>query len=90
VRLSPSINNTSLTRSLGLEKWLADLPDALQLKAAAFRKENPSIPPPHILMIHAMYHFVVILLHRPWYSRPSRDGGMDQAETAVSKCNRAA
>ncbi|EEB92635.1 hypothetical protein MPER_08826, partial [Moniliophthora perniciosa FA553] len=27
------------------------------------------IPPPHVIMLHAMYHFVVILLHRPFYSR---------------------
>ncbi|KAK0457686.1 fungal-specific transcription factor domain-containing protein [Desarmillaria tabescens] len=61
-----------------LEKWYADLPEGLVLSS-----KNPS--PPHVIMLHAMYYFVVILLHRPFYLRGSSHGN----EFAVSRCSKA-
>ncbi|KAK0202944.1 fungal-specific transcription factor domain-containing protein [Desarmillaria ectypa] len=61
-----------------LEKWYADLPEGLVLSS-----KNRS--PPHVIMLHAMYYFVVILLHRPFYIRGSSHGN----EFAVSRCSKA-
>ncbi|KAI4598747.1 hypothetical protein KJ359_002639 [Pestalotiopsis sp. 9143b] len=60
-----------------LESWRQSLPDHLNLDAA-----NPgsTIPPPHVLSLHAMYHVLVILLHRPFVA----DGHLYSALRAVS------
>ncbi|KAK0218096.1 fungal-specific transcription factor domain-containing protein [Armillaria fumosa] len=61
-----------------LEKWYADLPESLALSS---KNSNP----PHVIMLHAMYYFVVILLHRPFYLRGSSHGN----GFAVSRCSKA-
>lgn len=75
---SPRTQNLVSDLDIRLEKWYADLPESLVLSS-----KNPS--PPHVIMLHAMYYFVVMLLHRPFYLRGSSYGN----EFAASRCYKA-
>lgn len=44
-----------------LEKWMRNLPNQLHLSVA----EHAIPPPPNVFNIHAIYHTLVVLLHRP-------------------------
>jgi hypothetical protein len=73
--------------------WLMDqfgLPETLRITPAAFRAQSPRVPQPYILNLHAVYHFITILLHRPWYSRPKADETATTEDTSVTRCNKAA
>jgi hypothetical protein len=75
---------------LALEKWHDSLPETLRITPAAFRAQSPRVPQPYILNLHAVYHFITILLHRPWYSRPKADETATTEDTSVTRCNKAA
>jgi hypothetical protein len=50
--------------SLKLSSWKNDLPPEID-----FCKANPCTPQPHQLMLHMTYHWLTILLHRPFCRR---------------------
>ncbi|ETS78439.1 hypothetical protein PFICI_10501 [Pestalotiopsis fici W106-1] len=60
-----------------LTKWRQSLPHHLDLDPL---KPGSTFPPPHVLSLHAMYHVLVILLHRPFVA----DGHLYSALRAVS------
>lgn len=68
-----------------MEKWLDTLPDALRLPNTA--RGETRIVPSHILNLHALHCFILILLHRPWFARLKPDS---PTEVSVAKCERAA
>ncbi|GAA6038689.1 hypothetical protein JCM8097_002347 [Rhodosporidiobolus ruineniae] len=67
--------------SLQLEAFAAELPRSLQIGHYL-----ASPPPPHILTLHLIYLKTVLLLHRPFFHRPSDTG----AETSIKRCENAA
>jgi hypothetical protein len=72
-----------------LEKWLEEIPDALRLPNTA--RGETRIVPSHILGLHALHCFILILLHRPWFAQLRPGGPEDSAaELSVAKCERAA
>ncbi|KAL0571833.1 hypothetical protein V5O48_010129 [Marasmius crinis-equi] len=73
------------TLNLQLGEWYSNLPQGLVISPY-----SPKIPPPHVIMIHAMYHFVVILLHRPFYSGNPARKQMHLHDLSVSRCDSAA
>ncbi|KAH8590539.1 fungal-specific transcription factor domain-containing protein [Bisporella sp. PMI_857] len=61
---------TTLTKDLermqmDLEGWKAALPEHLTFDLSGL---NKTVPPPHVLSLHAMYNVLLILLHRPFVS----------------------
>lgn len=75
-----------------LEKWLESLPEPLRLPTGT-RTDLPRAIPSHILNLHSYYCFTVILLHRPWFTRRSKQGDeklAKLAEASVGKCEKAA
>ncbi|ESK84965.1 fungal specific transcription [Moniliophthora roreri MCA 2997] len=73
------------TLNLQLGEWYSNLPAEL-----AISPYSTKIPPPHVIMLHAMYHFVVILLHRPFYSRNRSPRQSALHDLSVSRCDTAA
>lgn len=70
---------------LQLEKWQSDLPTQLQIGAHIVLP-----PPPHVIMLHCMYWFMSILLHRPFYRRQNNRVNTEVNDLAVKRCDRAA
>lgn len=77
---TPMIVDTFL--SLKLSSWKNDLPSEIDVS-----KSSPSPPQPHILMLHMTYHWLIILLHRPFYRRrrscEDSDGHTDHTKVCV-------
>lgn len=48
-------------------------------------KDASACPLPHVLLLHMLYHLVVIYLHRPFYRAPS-----DTVPASADRCNEAA
>ncbi|KXJ90084.1 fungal-specific transcription factor domain-domain-containing protein [Microdochium bolleyi] len=46
-----------------LSKWKGSLPEHLSLSNSI---DSERVPPPHVFSLHAMYHVLLILLHRPF------------------------
>ncbi|KAF4503295.1 pathway-specific regulatory nit-4 [Fusarium agapanthi] len=72
-----------------LRDWHAALPGHLKPEVA--NVPDATVPPPHILSLHAMYHVLVILLHRPFVA----DGHLYNTFRSISvdsviKCSAAA
>nr|XP_018267202.1 uncharacterized protein I303_01187 [Kwoniella dejecticola CBS 10117]OBR89360.1 hypothetical protein I303_01187 [Kwoniella dejecticola CBS 10117] len=89
---SDKVQNSASELNVLLEEWYGSLPSALRITAAVARSAQSRIPPAHIILLHGMYHFIVILLHRPWYIRPgqpteSREGKMSGS---VKRCDQSA
>ncbi|KAL0942781.1 C6 transcription factor (fungal specific transcription factor) [Colletotrichum truncatum] len=59
-----------------LAAWKDDLPTHLMFD----HKSNLRIPPPHVLSLHAMYHVLTILLHRPFVA----DGHLYNTSRSIS------
>ncbi|KAL0065758.1 hypothetical protein AAF712_007241 [Marasmius tenuissimus] len=83
--LSIQTQDAVSTLNLHLGEWYSNLPQELVISPY-----SPRIPPPHIIMTHAMYHFIVILLHRPFYSGTRARNQTRLHESAVSRCDAAA
>ncbi|GAA5899523.1 hypothetical protein JCM8208_000581 [Rhodotorula glutinis] len=82
---SSPVQNRVSEINLELEAWSADLP--LELKIAP---QTSRPPPPHIIMLNAMQHFVLILLHRPFYTRHNSSTNLPINDTAIRRCNASA
>ncbi|BGP19681.1 hypothetical protein JCM10213v2_007777 [Rhodosporidiobolus nylandii] len=83
---SANVLNKVSELSLELETWSSSLPMDLLIAPQTTRP-----PAPHIIMLNCMYHFVVILLHRPYYTRlPNIDANSTINDIAVQRCNAAA
>ncbi|KAM0342509.1 hypothetical protein ACHAPU_009483 [Fusarium lateritium] len=72
-----------------LREWQTDLPD--HLKPEVGNAPGATVPPPHVLSLHAMYNVLVILLHRPFVA----DGHLYNTFRSISvdsviKCSAAA
>ncbi|QGI86942.1 hypothetical protein CEK25_013671 [Fusarium fujikuroi] len=72
-----------------LRDWHTALPDHLKPEVA--NAPDATVPPPHVLSLHAMYHVLVILLHRPFVA----DGHLYNTFRSISvdsviKCSAAA
>ncbi|KIL88555.1 hypothetical protein FAVG1_07800 [Fusarium avenaceum] len=72
-----------------LREWQTSLPDHLKPEAA--NGPGATVPPPHVLSLHAMYNVLVILLHRPFVA----DGHLYNTFRSISvdsviKCSAAA
>ena len=65
------------TLSGQLETWNADLPAAI--------KSPDTLPLPHILALHMLYHLITIYLFRPFYL-----GTWNRPGSPAQKCDRAA
>ncbi|KAK1232452.1 hypothetical protein PQX77_004429 [Marasmius sp. AFHP31] len=83
--LSIQTQDAVSTLNIHLGEWYSNLPQELVISPY-----SPKIPPPHIIMTHAMYHFIVILLHRPFYSGTRARKQTLLHESAVSRCDAAA
>ncbi|KAH7307982.1 fungal-specific transcription factor domain-containing protein [Stachybotrys elegans] len=59
-----------------LADWKSNLPRHLNFDPKEFTK----VPPPHVLSLHAMYHVLTILLHRPFVA----DGHLYNTSRSVS------
>jgi hypothetical protein len=70
---------------LKLSTWKNDLPSEIDLV-----KSNPSPPQPHELMLHMTYHWLTILLHRPFYRRRRSCDDINHDTDHIKPCNRAA
>jgi len=70
---------------LKLSTWKNDLPSEIDLV-----KSNPCAPQPHQLMLHMTYHWLTILLHRPFYRRRRSCEDLNHYPDHVKPCNRAA
>ncbi|KAM0792179.1 hypothetical protein ACM66B_004876 [Microbotryomycetes sp. NB124-2] len=70
---------------LELEKWHSSLPEPISISPYT-HKQSPN----HVITLHALFWFVVILLHRPYFSRPEGKPMLDVNKTAVQHCERAA
>jgi len=70
---------------LKLSTWKNDLPSEIDLV-----KSNPNHPQPHQLMLHMTYHWLTILLHRPFYRRKRSCEDLNHYTDHVKPCNRAA
>ncbi|GAA5948610.1 hypothetical protein JCM21900_005189 [Sporobolomyces salmonicolor] len=79
---SASVLNKVSEINLKLEKWHSDLPDSLRIAPQTIKP-----PPAHIITLHLMYHFVVILLHRPYYSRHNSATNHPINDVAIKRCN---
>ncbi|BGP49575.1 hypothetical protein JCM10450v2_005470 [Rhodotorula kratochvilovae] len=64
---------------LALEQWYHELPSPLRASTPTPAKA----PHPHILGLNALYHAVVILLHRPFFRRTSDESAMS---VSTEKC----
>ncbi|KAF9260696.1 hypothetical protein L218DRAFT_1079168 [Marasmius fiardii PR-910] len=82
---STRTQDTISTLNLQLGEWYSSLPPSLVISPYSVK-----IPPPHIITAHAMYHFVVILLHRPFYSGAHARKHLHMHELSVSRCDSAA
>ncbi|KAH7240759.1 fungal-specific transcription factor domain-containing protein [Fusarium redolens] len=72
-----------------LRDWHTALPDHLKPEVA--NAPDATVPPPHVLSLHAMYNVLVILLHRPFVA----DGHLYNTFRSISvdsviKCSAAA
>ncbi|KAM0243992.1 hypothetical protein ACHAP5_006656 [Fusarium lateritium] len=72
-----------------LREWQTSLPDHLKPEVA--NAPGATVPPPHVLSLHAMYNVLVILLHRPFVA----DGHLYNTFRSISvdsviKCSAAA
>ncbi|KAH9065320.1 hypothetical protein EDB87DRAFT_1595180 [Lactarius vividus] len=70
---------------LKLSTWKNDLPSEID-----FVKSNPCAPQPHQLMLHMTYHWLTILLHRPFYRRRRSCEDLNDYTDHIRPCNRAA
>lgn len=68
--------------SLKLESWMSKLPDSLRVPPQLTKP-----PPGHVILLNALYHFVVILLYRPYYNL--KENSQPIHEVAVKRCNAA-
>ncbi|GAA5881803.1 hypothetical protein JCM16303_006460 [Sporobolomyces ruberrimus] len=78
---SASTLNLVSELNLKLESWLSKLPSQLQIPPQLTKP-----PPAHIILLNALYHFVTILLYRPYYNHQNQ---LDLNEVAVKRCNAA-
>ena len=69
---------------LRLDEWLEGLPAPLRILPQTIDPGGP-----HILTLNIYYHFLVILLYRPFYQSQGTlsDGVINQ--TAIRRCNSA-
>ncbi|KAK4053695.1 hypothetical protein OIV83_001351 [Microbotryomycetes sp. JL201] len=70
---------------LELERWYGSLPDSISISPYT-QKQYPN----HVITLHALFWFVVVLLHRPYFSRPEGKPMLEVNKTAVLQCERAA
>jgi len=77
--LTPS---SSSSDSLKLESWMSKLPDSLRVPPQLTKP-----PPGHVILLNALYHFVVILLYRPYYNL--QGNSLPIHEISVKRCNAA-
>ncbi|GJN93253.1 hypothetical protein Rhopal_006300-T1 [Rhodotorula paludigena] len=71
--------------ALDLETWASSLPISLRIAPQTIKP-----PPPHIILLNALYQFVVILLYRPYYIRHNAEMNSPLNDTAVKRCSSAA
>ncbi|KAI0304328.1 hypothetical protein B0F90DRAFT_1704613 [Multifurca ochricompacta] len=60
------------------------------LKLSTWKNDLFLIPQPHQLMLHMTYHWLAILLHRPFYRRRRSYEDIDDNSDHIKTCNRAA
>lgn len=70
------------SNSVKLGAWLVDLPIPLRLEAW-----DGLHVPPHILTMHATFHYLRILLHRPMYNRIKHDGQQSDVPFSIEICD---
>ncbi|KAH9989703.1 hypothetical protein BJV74DRAFT_837982 [Russula compacta] len=70
---------------LKLSSWKNDLPSDIDIS-----KSSPSAPQPQVLMLHLTYHWLIILLHRPFYRRSRGYEDPDGHTDHIKRCNKAA
>ncbi|GAA5831344.1 hypothetical protein JCM5353_008564 [Sporobolomyces roseus] len=68
--------------NLKLESWMSKLPDSLRVPPQLTKP-----PPGHVILLNALYHFVVILLYRPYYNL--KENSLPIHDVAVKRCNAA-
>ncbi|GJN71066.1 hypothetical protein PLICBS_005128 [Purpureocillium lilacinum] len=82
---SSSQTPTELSTMLGrlqrrLCAWKSSLPVHLQFDPSRPPSDAKAFPPPHVFSLHAMYHVLVILLHRPFVA----DGHLYSTSRSIS------
>jgi hypothetical protein len=61
-----------------LEAWRENLPTHLDFQPRLLQSSSTLCPPPNLMNVHALYHSLLILLHRPFIS----DGHLRSMATA--------
>ena len=51
-----------------LHAWRENLPTNLDFKPGLVQSSTSAYPPPNLMNVHALYHSLIILLHRPFIS----------------------
>ncbi|KAK5231477.1 hypothetical protein LTR72_000659 [Exophiala xenobiotica] len=51
-----------------LQSWRENLPANLDFQPRDMQESSASLPPPNLMNVHALYHSLLILLHRPFIS----------------------
>ncbi|KAI0260216.1 hypothetical protein BC834DRAFT_973601 [Gloeopeniophorella convolvens] len=69
---------------LKLSTWKNSLPPEID-----FAKSSTSVPHPHQIMLHMTYHWLSILLHRPFYRRRRFEDANEHMDH-IKPCNKAA
>ncbi|GAA5982315.1 hypothetical protein JCM5350_006141 [Sporobolomyces pararoseus] len=77
---SPATLNQVSELNLKLESWMSKLPSQLRIPPQLTKP-----PAAHIIMLNALYHFITILLYRPYYNYS--DSSI--SDIAVKRCNSA-
>jgi hypothetical protein len=70
---------------LKLSSWKNDLPSEIDIS-----KSSPCVPQPHQLMLHMTYHWLTILLHRPFYRRRKTCDDLENYTDHIKPCNKSA
>ncbi|GAA5944992.1 uncharacterized protein JCM15063_000595 [Sporobolomyces koalae] len=78
---SSSVLNTVSELNLKLESWGSKLPARLRCTP-----QLTKAPPGHVILLNAAFHFVTILLYRPYYNHSD---SLAINELAIKKCNAA-
>ncbi|GAA6008086.1 hypothetical protein JCM11491_001876 [Sporobolomyces phaffii] len=67
--------------NLKLESWMSKLPDQLRIPPQLTKP-----PPSHVILLNALYHFITILLYRPYYNHSDH---LPINDVSVKRCNAA-
>ncbi|GAA6023162.1 hypothetical protein JCM10207_005747 [Rhodosporidiobolus poonsookiae] len=82
---SASVLNRVSELALELETWSSSLPVELRIAPQVTKP-----PAPAVILLSCFFHFVMILLHRPYYSRFNTGSNLPINDVAIKRANASA